>query len=68
MRETVVGCPKTKVGALTPAANGTAYPCDVCALPEGHCSGASWCKRWRKWFRAKWRDLRQAAGMEGMTQ
>lgn len=58
------GCPRTVlVSALGPAADGTAYPCDVCTLPEHHCSGASGCKRWRKWFRAKWRDLRQAAGI-----
>ena len=65
MRETAIGCPKTKVGALTPAANGTSYPCEGC---EKTCWGGKACNDWRSWYRAKWRDLRQAAGMEGMTQ
>lgn len=63
MNANLRGCPKTKlVSAMGPTADGTAYPCDVCTLPDGHCSGSSGCKRWKKWFRAKWAEIRSANG------
>lgn len=61
MNENRGGCPTTKHGKMTSTASGIPYPCETCTNPN--CKGQA-CSRWALWYKAKWRDLRKAAGVK----